>query len=246
MTTGGLKEKDLLLVPYLLAAALRADGWYLRSDIIWHKTACLPEPVRDRPAASHEHVFLLAKSKRYFFDADAIAEPSAPASAARYAYGFDNAKPGRGRTAVEGRRTNDGVRGARDVWSISASGARGGGGHPATMPPELAERCILAGSRRGGAVLDPFGGAGTTAFAAARLGRLTTLVELSPKYAADTAKKLGPLLGRYLPVWMVPVADSPDRRASNNPTPSGRARSKAKLRERRHSATSGKPVAGSK
>lgn len=193
-TCGGLKEKDLLLVPYALAAALRSDGWYLRCDIIWHKTACLPEPVKDRPTSSHEHVFLLAKSKRYFYDAQAIAEPAAPSSAARYSYAFENAKPGRGRMAVKGLRPYSGMRNARDVWSISASGGRGRGDHPATMPLELAKRCVSAGSRPGDGVLDPFAGAGTSAVAATALGRWATLVELSPRYAAEAGRRLGPLM----------------------------------------------------
>ncbi len=190
---GSTKEKDLLLIPHRLALAVQADGWYVRSDIIWHKTACLPESVRDRPTSAHEHVLMLAKQPDYFYDATAIAEPASPASAARYGYRFGNARPGRGRTAVNGTRAADGTRSARDVWSIPAAGGAGGD-HPAMMPRELAERCIRAVSKPGDEVLDPFGGAGTTALAAAAVGRLATLIELSPGYAALARKRLGALL----------------------------------------------------
>jgi DNA modification methylase len=192
LTTGGLKGKDLLGLPWELAFALRADGWYLRSAVVWHKAAHLPDPARDRPASSYEHVLMLAKAPRYFYDADGIAEPAAPRSAARYTYEFGNAQPGRPRTAVRGRREHDGLRNARNVWSIPATGV--GGEHPAMMPQELAERCIRASTRPGDHVLDPFGGLGTTALAASALGRMTTLVELSPKYAAAARKRLGKLL----------------------------------------------------
>ncbi|MBD0275929.1 MAG: site-specific DNA-methyltransferase, partial [Acetobacteraceae bacterium] len=190
---GGIKDKELLLIPHRFALAAQADGWLLRSDIIWHKTACLPESVRDRPTGAHEHVFMLAKRPDYFWDAKAIAEPASPASAARYGYPFGNARPGRGRTAVNGTRAADGTRNARDVWSIPAAGGAGGA-HPAMMPRELAERCLRAASRPGDEVLDPFGGAGTTALAAAGLGRLATLIELSPECAALARERLGALL----------------------------------------------------
>jgi DNA modification methylase len=177
-----------------LAFALRADGWYLRSAVVWHKIAHLPDQARDRPASSYEHVLMLAKAPRYFYDADGIAEPASPSSAGRYSYEFGNAQPGRPRTAVRGRREHDGLRNARNVWSIPATGV--GGEHPAMMPQELGERCIRASTRPGDHVLDPFGGLGTTGLAASALGRLATLIELSPKYATAARKRLGKLVIR--------------------------------------------------
>ena len=149
----GLKPKDLIGIPWRVAFALQADGWYLRSDIIWHKPNPMPESVTDRPTKAHEYVFLLTKSARYYYDAAAIAEPSI-----------------------------DDTRNARTVWSITTQPYKGA--HFATMPPELARRCILAGSKTGDTVLDPFGGAGTTGLVADRLGRDAVLVELNPTYAA--------------------------------------------------------------
>ena len=149
----GLKPKDLIGIPWRVAFALQADGWYLRSDIIWHKPNPMPESVTDRPTKAHEYVFLLTKSARYYYDAAAIAEPSI-----------------------------DDTRNARTVWSITTQPYKGA--HFATMPPELARRCIFAGSKTGDTVLDPFGGAGTTGLVADRLGRDAVLVELNPTYAA--------------------------------------------------------------
>lgn len=180
-----LKEKDLMGIPWRVAFALQADGWYLRADIIWHKPNPMPESVTDRPTKAHEYVFLLSKAPRYYYDEDAIAE---------IATGLT---PGNTRPRVvpaqrEGENANIGgsihrigprtMRNARSVWSITTQPFAGA--HFATMPPELARRCIMAGSRRGAAVLDPFGGAGTTGLVADRLGRDATLIELNPAYAA--------------------------------------------------------------
>ena len=149
----GAKEKDLLGIPWRVAFALQSDGWYLRSDIIWHKPNPMPESVTDRPTKAHEYVFLLSKSARYFYDAEAIAE-----------------------------QAELNTRNARTVWSITTKPFKGA--HFATMPAELAERCIKAGSAVGDMVLDPFGGAGTTGLVADQLGRDATLIELNPTYAA--------------------------------------------------------------
>ena len=193
VTDGGLKEKDLLLLPYVVATALRRDGWWLRQDIIWHKTTCLPEAVQDRPSLVHEHVLMLSKSESYYFDADAVAEPAAFGSADRYRSPF-RAPPGRPRTAVRGTRDGGVTRNIRSVWPIPAANAPNGG-HPAAMPLELAERCIRAGSRPGNAVLDPFGGVGTTAEAALRLGRRATSIDLSSTFTAVARKRLEALCG---------------------------------------------------
>jgi DNA modification methylase len=182
----GIPEKNLLMIPAILALALRADGWFLRSDIIWHKPNPMPESVRDRPTSAHEHVFLLSRRAAYFYDAEAIKEEAAPETAARYAYGFGGAKNEALKatdkpTAVVGKRDFDGGRNARNVWTIATQPYSGA--HFATMPPALAERCIKAGSRPGDTVLDPFGGAGTTGLVADRLQRSAILCELNPEYA---------------------------------------------------------------
>lgn len=183
----GLKKKDLIGIPWRVAFALQADGWYLRSAIIWHKPNPMPENVTDRPTSSYETVFLLSRSDQYHYDADAIAEPAV-------VEGGRVCGPKTDEFRWDGHRTGivrgDGVtRNARNVWTIAPTPFRGG--HFATMPIPLAERCIQAGSRPGDRILDPFGGSGTTAFAAQRLGRLSTLIELNPDYAEIARERLG-------------------------------------------------------
>lgn len=155
----GIKEKDMIGIPWQLAFALRADGWYLRSDIIWQKPNCLPEAVKDRPTKSYEHIFLLSKSPHYYYDTAAISEPVAPVT-------------------VE--------RNKRDVWSVSTNSHRGYG-HFAMYPERLIEPCILAGSPEQGLVLDPFFGSGTTGAVCKRLSRRYLGIELNPEYC-ETAK----------------------------------------------------------
>lgn len=186
----GLKEKDLLGIPWMVAFALRADGWFLRSAIVWHKPNPMPESVRDRPTSAHEMVFLMSKSQRYFYDAEAIAEQAQDWSsggpgtgiAETQHYGASNG--GNGGLAKIAARYKQGdvptTRNARNVWTIATQPYSGA--HFATMPPELAERCIKAGSKPGDTVLDPFGGGGTTGLVANRLGRSAVLCELNPDY----------------------------------------------------------------
>jgi DNA modification methylase len=176
----GLKDKDLLGIPWMVAFALRADGWWLRQDIIWHKPNPMPESVTDRCTKAHEYVFLLTKSAWYFYDAAAIAERAERGDAGSR---FDQGKTAQRSITppVAGARIDDGRRNARSVWPIATQPYSGA--HFATMPPALAERCIKAGSRPGDMVLDPFGGAGTTGLVADRLGRSATLIELNPEYA---------------------------------------------------------------
>jgi DNA modification methylase len=178
----GYKPKDLLMIPAMLALALRADGWFLRSDIIWSKPNPMPESVTDRPTSAHEHVFLLTKQARYFYDAAAIAEasdypPGSRDDVKRGRFDGKGADP-RGQEAFRAIRE---TRNARNVWTIATQPYSGA--HFATMPPDLAERCIKAGSKPGDAILDPFGGAGTTGLVAHRLARSATLCELNPEYA---------------------------------------------------------------
>lgn len=211
----GLAPKDLIGVPWMLAFALRADGWRLRQDIIWQKPNPMPESVRDRCTKAHEYLFLLAKSGRYYYDADAIKEPASPDSHARYARvpsGWDigggdhrelrgryapgvNPKaaanaPGSKQNASFSAAVKDIVdrRNKRSVWTIPTQPFPGA--HFATFPEALVEPCILAGSRRGDTVLDPFAGSGTLGVVAARYGRDFIGIELNPEYAALAERRM--------------------------------------------------------
>ena len=191
-----LKHKDLLGIPWALAFALRMDGWHLRQDIIWHKPNAMPEGVRDRCTRSHEYIFLLSKSERYYFDADAIREPfTTPArSGERRSYrpgcasSFDlSAGHLSQRGNFAGLPLNPLGRNKRDVWTVPSSGFQGA--HFAVFPEKLVGPCILAGSPSGGTVLDPFMGSGTTGAAAKRLGRSFIGIDLSPDYCAMAEKR---------------------------------------------------------
>ena len=181
----GLKPKDLVGIPWRVAFALQADGWWLRSDIIWHKPNPMPESVTDRPTKAHEYVFLLTKSERYAYDADAIAEIDTGRNPGNVSHNGTTAyESGDDHHRTKGGLLNIGdreFRNARSVWTIATQPFHGS--HFATMPPALAERCIKAGCPAGGTVLDPFGGAGTTGLVADRLQRNAVLIELSPVYA---------------------------------------------------------------
>lgn len=220
--TPGLKPKDLIGIPWRVAFALQADGWWLRQDIIWHKPNCMPESVTDRCTKAHEYLFLLSKSERYFWDADAMQEPAVG--------GVPGNRSHKGTTASESddkHRTKAGLvdyaerarskrdsfkreaskraevipgqsvgthredrpesdypldtRNRRSVWTVATRPYKGA--HFATMAPDLARDCVLAGCPAGGTVLDPFGGAGTTGLVADRHGRDAILIELNPTYA---------------------------------------------------------------
>jgi DNA modification methylase len=194
---GILKSKDLVGIPWRVAFALQADGWYLRSDIIWSKPNPMPESVTDRPSKSHEYVFLFSKSQRYFYDADAVAEDSIHAGRVVLASGGEakNAQKGKhGRTSegfTEHDTTVKPTRNARTVWEITIQPYAGA--HYATMPPELASRCIKAGSKPTDTVLDPFGGSGTTASVATGLGRNAIHIDLNPDLSL-AIERIGPLL----------------------------------------------------
>ena len=182
-----IKPKDLIGIPWMLAFALRSDGWYLRQDIIWHKPNPMPESVRDRCTKAHEYVFLLSKSERYFFDSEAMKEPSAgwPVGGAktRGKTGYASAS-GAGKSPQRdsyGGLGGDGeTRNRRSVWTVATRPYKGA--HFATFPPALIEPCILAGSRPGDIVLDPFMGSGTTAQVALQHGRQYLGCELNPNY----------------------------------------------------------------
>lgn len=203
----GVPNKSLLGIPWRVAFALQADGWVLRNDIIWSKPNAMPESVGDRLSSRHEHVFLLTKGRRYWFDLEPIREPLAPTSLARLAQRVDDqagstranggtradrpmkavgnvppghAGPKNGGPTSDRLASSAGGRNPGDVWSISTQPF--GGAHFATMPPPLAERCVLAGCRPGGTVLDPFSGSGTTGMAAAKHGRRYVGIDLNADY----------------------------------------------------------------
>ena len=195
-TPPGYKYKDLIGVPWLLAFALRADGWYLRQDIIWNKSNCMPESVQDRCTKSHEYIFLLSKSERYYFDPQAIREPAGAKGNARSFRGGGAYTGGRSfnnsaevaRESHGNVKNDTGTRNKRDVWTVSTTGFRGA--HFAVFPEKLIEPCILAGCPEGGTVLDPFTGSGTTGVVAKRLGRNFVGCEINPDYAKMAAGRI--------------------------------------------------------
>lgn len=189
----GAKPKDLIGIPWMAAFALRADGWYLRQDIIWHKPNPMPESVTDRCTKSHEYIFLMSKSERYWFDNNAIKEPSIHAGEVVKNKGGKNSKMGDFGQTRTGFLRDEGVmvastRNKRTVWSVTTKPFKEA--HFATFPPDLIEPCILAGCRPGGIVLDPFMGAGTTAMVAAQHGRQYVGFELSPEYCEIAERRL--------------------------------------------------------
>ena len=218
----GLKPKDLVGIPWRVAFALQADGWYLRSDIIWHKPNPMPESVTDRPTKAHEYIFLLAKSERYFYNHEAIKEesvygvPNSPESIkSPYGQGFtrrarkslpetqSNLATYRDKQRGHSRR-HDGFndhwdqmtkeeqcsngRNKRTVWTVATQPFPGS--HFATFPPKLIEPCILAGSKAGDIILDPFAGAGTTGLVADRHGRNFIGIELNPIYVEMARRRI--------------------------------------------------------
>lgn len=187
----GLKPKDLMGIPWRVALALEADGWYLRQDIIWAKPNPMPESVNDRCTRAHEYLFLLTKSQQYYFDQEAILEPCSPNTHARLSQAVQEqvgSARANGGTRVDRHNPSFDAamaimpthRNKRSVWNIATQPYKGA--HFATFPHGLVEPCILAGCPAAGTVLDPFGGAGTTAVVAEDLGRDAVLVELNPEY----------------------------------------------------------------
>ena len=187
----GLKPKNLMMIPARVAIALQDDGWILRSEIVWHKPNAMPESVTDRVTKAHEMVYMLAKSERYYSDMDAIREPHITDSNIR-----NRAKEGGWASGalltpiVQGIRewNHPNGRNARSVWTIATQPFPGS--HFACMPPKLAERCILASTRPGDVVLDPFSGAGTTALVANNLNRRYIGIELNPAYVEMSRRRL--------------------------------------------------------
>jgi DNA modification methylase len=202
----GFPPKQLMGIPWRVAFALQADGWYLRQDIIWSKPNPMPESVRDRCTKAHEYLFLLSKNERYYYDAGAIAEDAANAGKA-ISLGDKSMSRGQARGAnvpASGNGLADeyivaGLRNKRSVWEVTTSPFPEA--HFATFPPALIEPCILAGCPKGGTVLDPFGGAGTTGLVADRLERNAILIELNPEYAAMAERRIKQDAGMFADVY---------------------------------------------
>ena len=234
LRTDTMKNKDLMGMPWRVAFALQADGWYLRQDIIWHKPNPMPESVRDRCTKAHEYIFLLSKNERYYFDADAMQEPTVGAlpgnknhrGATASAEGDEKRRPKAGLTAYCERQRSKrdsfkrdnskraevipgqtvgthradreesdydtATRNRRSVWTVATRPYKGA--HFATYPPALVEPCVLAGSRPGDTILDPFGGSGTTGEVAVLAGRRAVLCELNPEYVALAERRIATAL----------------------------------------------------
>jgi DNA modification methylase len=183
---GECKPKDLVGIPWRVAFALQADGWWLRQDIIWHKPNPMPESVRDRCTKAHEYVFLLTKSQRYYYDAEAVSEAAVYAGVPQsFDTPYKNAGRGSGKKPSGNEKPGSApvvynTRNRRSVWTVTTKPYSGA--HFAVMPPDLVEPCIKAGCPEGGTVLDPFAGSGTTLAVAAELGRNGIGCELNPEY----------------------------------------------------------------
>ena len=183
-------EKQLIGIPWRVAFALQSDGWYLRQDIIWHKPKPMPESVKDRCTKAHEYIFLLTKSAKYYYDADAIKEPVSENSIKRAEYGWHCDRPSTKNASMNGkgihtkkmgnRFVNKEGRNKRSVWKINTQPYKEA--HFAVFPEKIPELCIKAGSRVGDTVLDPFFGSGTTGYVAQRLQRKWIGIELNPEY----------------------------------------------------------------
>lgn len=186
----GLKPKDLIPIPWLVALELQKEGWWLRQDIIWSKNNCLPESVKDRCVKSHEYVLLFSKSSKYYFDYKAIQEPatSSDNNIRDRDKGKLNNVPGRAR--MQGLKTNKyEFRNKRSVWNINNVPYKGS--HFACFPPALVKPCILAGCPENGLVLDPFAGSGTVGEVCKNLGRNAILIELNPEYKPLIEQRAG-------------------------------------------------------
>jgi len=171
----GLKSKDMIGIPWRVAFALQADGWYLRSDIIWHKPNPMPESVKDRPTKSHEYIFLLSKNRKYYYDGDGIKERA-------------------------NNINNVDTRNKRSVWTVPTKPYKEA--HFATFPPNLITPCIIAGCPEGGIVLDPFLGSGTTAAVSKQLSRYYIGIEINPEYIEIAKKRIEEHVDKTLPMFI--------------------------------------------
>lgn len=197
----GCKSRDLIGIPWMLAFALRSDGWYLRQDIIWSKPNAMPESVKNRCGRGHEYVFLFSKSEKYYFDYKSIREPCSPVTVEDFKRrkNLDNKGGKAGTFGAEARPdlyrsrsdyvSKDFKRNKRSVWTVNTGAFTGA--HFAVFPEKLIEPCILAGSPAGGLVLDPFAGSGTTGVISKKLSRDFIGIELNPEYHAMAVKRIG-------------------------------------------------------
>jgi len=185
------KKKQLLGLPWRLAFALQADGWWLRQDIIWQKPQVMPESVADRCTKSHEYLFLLTKGPKYYFDGPAVREPATYGHEVRWQntkHGWGGGETHTGQGSGRKFGSDPDKRNRRSVWTINPKPYKGA--HFATFPPLLVEPCVLAGTKPGDMVLDPFSGSGTTGLVALQHGRLYQGIELSASYAAMSQQRL--------------------------------------------------------
>tara|TARA_R100000781_G_scaffold99714_1_gene63297 strand:+ start:934 stop:1920 length:987 start_codon:yes stop_codon:yes gene_type:complete len=194
---GNLKQKNLVGIPWRVAFALQADGWYLRQDIIWHKPNPMPESVTDRCTKAHEYIFLLSKQAKYYYDNEAIKEDCVGKDERKWSDTYDNVgSVVQGDTNADIKRTKryskDGSfkRNKRSVWTVTTKPFKGA--HFATFPMDLIEPCVLAGCPEGGTVLDPFGGSGTTAVVANSHNRDAILIELNEEYIEIAKERIAP------------------------------------------------------
>ena len=199
---GSLKPKDLVMIPNRIAIALQDDGWWIRSEIIWHKPNPMPESIKDRPTSAHEKIWLITKSRKYYYDSDAIREPLASTSLTRLNQpNLNNQKGsnrGNGGMKLNGNMKAVGnieTKNKRNVWTITTKPCKEA--HFATFPKDLIEPCIKAGCPVGGVVLDPFGGSGTTGIVAKQLNRTAILIELNPDYMEIAKKRIDKELGMF-------------------------------------------------
>ncbi len=198
----GIKEKDLIMIPNRIAIALQDDGWYIRSEIIWHKPNPMPESVKDRPTSCHEKIWLITKSKKYYYDADAIREPLASTSLTRL--NQSNLKNQKGSTRGNGGMKSNGnmkavgnmeTKNKRNVWTITTKPCKEA--HFATFPKDLIEPCIKGGCPEGGLVFDPFSGSGTTGIVSKLLNRRSIMSELNPMYIQIAKKRIEKEFGMF-------------------------------------------------
>jgi len=201
---GSIKPKDLVMIPNRIAIALQDDGWWIRSEIIWHKPNPMPESIKDRPTSAHEKIWLITKNKKYYYDSDAIKEPVKEISKKRVQYGLKHKHPNNIGVAIPPVNTekmgerfcnSDGKRNKRNVWTVTTKPCKEA--HFATFPKDLIEPCIKAGCPEGGVVLDPFGGAGTTGIVAQSLNRQAILIELNPEYIKISKNRIDKEFGMF-------------------------------------------------
>ena len=203
---GSIKPKDLVMIPNRIAIALQDDGWWIRSEIIWHKPNPMPESTKDRPTNCHEKIWLITKSKKYYYDAEAVREPCQDETIRRMTLG-NKGKVGNNKNSTGWKQLNNywgseqsvkdanKGRNRRNVWTITTKPFKDA--HFATFPKDLIEPCIKAGCPKGGIVLDPFGGAGTTGIVAQSLNRTAILIELNPEYIEIAKKRIDKELGMF-------------------------------------------------